>query len=487
MAKTASIQISTGIKGLDEILRGGLTPGRAYLVRGGPGAGKTTLGLQYLIAGRDLGERTLFITLEEPEQHIRQNAERRNLDLSDIAFLDLSPSSDFFADVQTYDIFSPADVEREPLTQKITDAVAAIHPSRVFLDPMTQFRYLSSDVFQFRRQVLSFLRFLMDQDITVVFTSEGSADAPDDDLQFMSDGVINLEMDFHGRWVNISKFRSSDFVSGRHSLRLVPNGMEVYPRLLPEEHAQGYIQEMIPSGIAEVDGMLAGGIERGAVTLLSGPSGVGKTTLGLYFIKEAAQRGERSVLYSFEEEVEIMLHRCEAIGISARQMQKAGQLKVVKVEPLRWSPDEFALEVRREVEEQQARVIMLDSIAGYLLTMRDEALTAHLHALIKYLQNMGIAVLLITETATVLGEFRVTDLNNSHLADNIVFLRYLEIGGQMRKAIGVLKKRQSDFEKALREFEITAQGIRVGEPLTQLHGILLGTPEWAPLPRSAMK
>ena len=433
-------RLSTGIAGLDEILHGGLVPGRAILMRGGPGAGKTTLGLHFLTAGVAAGENPLFITLEEPEANIRMNAAQVGLDLEGV--------------------------------------VKTLKPQRVFVDPITQFRYLSSDVYQFRTQVLSFLRFLVDQGATVMFTSEGSEQMPDDDLQFMSDGVLVSHMTAHGRTISVEKFRGSDFHSGAHTLRITGEGVQVFPRLLPGVSCREFIPEPIPCGVPELDKMLNGGVERGTVTILTGPSGAGKTSLGLQFMKEAASRGERSVVYSFEEELDIMLTRCDSVDIPARSMIEQGNLSLVKVEPTQHTPDEFARLVRRDVEENNTRVVMIDSTAGYQLSLRGENLVGHLHALAKYLQNMGVAVFLVTETQEITGNFRVTDLGVSYLADNVVFLRYLEIDGELRKAIGVLKKRLSNFEKTLREFEITGSGIQVGEPLTGLRGILLGTPEW---------
>lgn len=471
-------RLSTGISGLDEILCGGLIPGRAYLVRGGPGAGKTTLGLHFLTAGVAAGEKCLYITLEEPETHIRKNASSSGFDLEGVAFLDLSPTSEFFAKAETYDIFSPAEVEREPTAKRIMETVQSLKPVRVFIDPMTQFRYLTADIYQFRKQVLSFLRFLVDQGATVLFSSEGSEEAPDSDLQFMSDGVLHLEWTPYGRTVTVSKFRGSAFRAGKHGLRLTSAGMAVFPRLEPEAYRAEFKRETIPSGVPELDEMLNGGLERGTVSILTGPSGVGKTTLGLQFMKEAAGRGERSIVYSFEEEVEIMLSRCDGVGIPARTMIQQGTLSIVKIEPLQYTTDEFARLVRGEIEEKQTRMVMIDSTAGYQLSLRGENLVAQLHALAKYLQNMGVTVLLVTEVADVVGNFRVSDLGISYLGDNTIFMRFLEINGEMRKAIGVLKKRLSSFERTLREIEITRYGIKVGKPLTGLRGILHGTPEW---------
>ena len=476
-------RLSTGIPGFDEILHGGLIPGRAYLVRGQPGTGKTILGLHFLSSGAEAGEKSLYITLGESAEQIRTNAEALGFDLKGIAFLDLSPTSQFFTEIQTYDIFSPAEVEREPTTQQIINQVETLKPQRIFLDAMTQFRYLSPDAFQFRKQVLSFLRFLREQGATVLFTSEGSEEAPDDDLQFMSDGVIHLTFSSEERSVSVSKFRGSDFRSGDHSMRLTQTGMEVFPHLMPQVYSQEFALEVLSSGVPELDELLHGGFERSTITIISGPSGVGKSTLGLQFMKEAAGRGERSVIYAFEERKETLLHRCEGINIPVHAMIERGTLSVVQIEPLHYTPDEFANLVRYEVEQQKARIVMIDSISGYRLSVRGNELVIHIHALCKYLQNMGVAVLLINEVETITGDFRPTEIGISYIADNLVFLRYLEMEGELRKAIGVLKKRMTDFEKTLREFEITRYGIKVGKPLTNLRGILKGSPEWVDLPK----
>ncbi len=476
-------RLSTGIPGLDEVLDGGLLPGKAYLVRGGPGTGKTTLGLHFLATGVANGEKTLWITLGEPVEQIRMNAANLGFEPDSIAFLDLSPTSEFFTQVQTYDIFTAAEVEREPTTQKIIQQVETLKPQRIFLDAMTQLRYLSTDAFGFRKQVLSFLRFLVEQGASVLFSAEASAEAPDDDLQFMSDGVIHFTFSSMERTVSVSKFRGSDFRSGEHTLRITGTGLEVFPRLMPEAYGQEFAKDTISSGIPELDELLHGGFERGTITIISGPSGVGKSTLGLQFMKEAAGRGERSVVYSFEEWQETLLNRCESVNIPVHAMIKQGTLSVVQIEPLHYTPSEFANLVRHEVEQKNTRIVMLDSISGYSLSLRGDNLVAHIHALCKYLQNMGVAVILINEVKAITGDFRATEVGISYLGDNIIFLRYLEMQGEIRKVIGVLKKRMSDFEKTLREYEITRYGIRVGKPLTNLRGILTGNPEFLKSPK----
>jgi circadian clock protein KaiC len=478
----ANDRCPTGIVGLDEVLHGGLVPHRAYLARGGPGTGKTTLGLHFLQVGIARGERALLITLESSEAQIRSDAAAQGLDLDGARVLDLSPTREFFAENQSYDLFSPADVERDPTTRQIIEVVQEHRPHRVFVDAITTLRYLSPDGFQFRKQALSFMRFLVESGATVLMSSEPTTSVPDDDLRFMSDGILDLEVSRdHGtrrRTLSVAKMRGSDFEGGRHDLRLTARGMVVYPRLVPSLHERDFTAAVIPCGVAELDEMLGGGIERGTVTILSGPSGVGKTTLGMQFMKEAAERGERSVVYAFEEHSETLFHRCASIGIPVRQMVDAGSLSVVQVEPLRFSPAEFALLVRREVEEQGARIVMIDGVSGYRLTLAGDDLVMHLHALGRYLKNMGVTVILTNEVERITGEFRATEVGVSYLCDNLIFFRYLELDGELRKAIGVLKKRAGDFGKALRELRITSSGLRVGEPLAGLRGVLTGTPEW---------
>jgi circadian clock protein KaiC len=479
MENDSSLRLSTGIKGLDEILNGGFIPQRAYLVRGGPGTGKTTMGLHFLTDGANQGERILFITLGEPESQIRKNAQSMGFDLKGFNFLDLSPPSEFFAKMKSYDIFSPAEVERAPTTQMIVESVEKLKPQRVFLDAITQFLYLTSDPFQFRKQVFSFLRFLVEHGVTVLLTSEASRQAPDDDLQFISDGVISMTGGQGMQTLSVIKFRGSGFLSGYHSMRIGDRGIDVFPRLIPKKYIKEFAVEIVPSGVPELDEMLHGGLERGTSTMISGPSGVGKTTLGLQFMKEAAGRGERSVIFSFEEEMlATVVYRSEAINIPVRAMIEHGALSIVRMEPLRFSADEFVSMVRHEVEERKARLIMIDSIGGYRLSMDVKTLISRIHALEKYLVNRGVTFLLIDEIENITGDFRVSEAGVSYLVDNVIFLRYLELGGELHKAIGILKKRVSDFEKSLREFEITRYGIKVGKPLLGLRGLLSGRPEW---------
>ncbi|MFC6734025.1 ATPase domain-containing protein [Haladaptatus sp. DYSN1] len=471
-------RISTGIGGLDEVLNGGLLKNRSYLVRGDPGAGKTILGIHFLKAGTAQGETALYVNLEEPTADIKTNAATLGVDLADVEFLDLSPDSEMFARNQSYDIFAPSEVEQESLTEAVTSRVEALEPDRVFIDPISRLRHLTPDEHQFRQQVISFMQYLREAGATVVFTSQNTREIPDDDLQFMSDGTIEIETGEAGRNVNVPKFRGSNVQSGSHSMRIRDDGIEVYPKLRPNQYKREFPSESVPSGIPAMDQMLNGGIERGTITVISGPTGAGKTTAGTQFMKEAAGRGERSVVYMFEETVDTFLKRSQKINIPVREMLEQDSLYVNEIEALDYSAGEFASMVRSEVEEYDTQIVMIDGIDGYKLSLQgDETdLVRELHSLCRYLKNMGVTVILVEEIGTVTGEFTATEVGISYLADNIIFLRHLELQAEMRKVIGVLKKRTSDFERMLREFKITEHGLKVGEPLTNLNGILSNTP-----------
>ena len=479
MDESTSDRISIGVPGINEILNGGLIPSRSYLVRGNPGTGKTILGLHYLTTGTTQDETSLYINLEETTADIKQNAASLDFDLEAVHFLDLSPKSEFFAADKSYDLFESGEVERDPMIKEITEKVTELEPDRVFVDPLTQLRYLATDDYQFRKQTLSFMRLLSEQGATVLFTTQATSSEPDIDLQFMSDGTIELEYTSNSRTIAVPKLRGSATRSGKHALKITDEGLVAYPKLMPGQAESEFVPGSVSSGIPELDALLEGGLTRGTATVISGPTGVGKTTTGTQLMKEAAGRGERSVIYLFEETVSTFKHRSEAINIPVAQMIEQGTLSVKEVESLRTSPQEFAQDVRHEVEENGTDIVMIDGIVGYKHSLKgdEENLVTDLHALVRYLKNGGVTVLLIDEVANIISDFQATNDNISYLADNIIFLRHLEVQGQMRKVIGVLKMRTSDFERTIREFAITEHGITVGEPRTDLQGILSGTPE----------
>lgn len=483
MALDTRPRIQTGIDGLDQVLHGGLLPQRAYLIRGAPGTGKTTLGIQCL-AAMPKDQRSVFLGLSEPVARVIEDAKIFGLDVSRIECCDLTTSIDAFIQDDSYDIFSPAEVERKPITDRIIRTIEAVRPTCVLIDSLTQLRYLSANSYDFRKQTIALIKYLNELGATVLATSEASAEAPDDDVQFIVDGILELDVGqdpfghgIKGRGISVVKFRGTNFAPGRHELVISSSGIQVYPRLVPAEHGQHFVKERIPSGIAELDRLMHGGIQRGTVTVLSGPSGVGKTTVAVHYLKEAASRGERSVIFSFDEDIPTLAHRCESVGIPINMMTKDGMLEAIAVEPLAKSAHEFAHLVRRKVEQEQARFVLIDSARGYGLCVRGEDMIMHLHALCGYLRNMGVTVLLVDETSTMAAqEFESTSIGASYFASGLVYLRYVELDHRLSRSIGVLKLRTSDFEKTQHAFEITDQGILIGAPLQSVHGILPGVP-----------
>jgi len=470
-------RVSSGLSRFDDVLQGGLIAERTYMVRGSPGAGKSLLGAQFL--AEDPSE-SLYITFEESASALRANAGQLGLDITDATVLDLSPGSEEFTESGGHGLFEPDEFDGTEVTNSIVDAVDEHDPEQVFVDPLSRLRQFAPDDYQFRTEVAGFMRYLKEKGATVLFATQPSERGADEDLQYLADGAFTLSRTDRGRTLTVEKFRGSDFDSGHHTLRIESGGLRLFPVLRPEIHEQEFTAETLNVGVPELDELLGGGIERGTVTIMAGPSGVGKTTTATQFAAAAAQRGERAAIYLFEESKSVFRHRSETIGIPTGELTDSGALTVEAIEPLSRSPDEFADTVRTEVEERGANVVVLDGIAGYRLSLlgESEKVISQLHSLCRYCRNMGVTVVLVDEIGTITGEFEVTSERTSYLADNILFLRYFEANGEIRKAAGVLKKRAGDFERTLREFEITEDGIALGDPLTGMRGILTGTPDW---------
>lgn len=474
---TGRERISTGVEGLDTVLSGGLVPGRSYMIGGPAGTGKTLFGLRFLLAGAQNGESTLFVGFEEPPEDIVDNAATLGMDLSDVRLLNLSAGSDFFKQDQSYDVFAPGEVETEGIVEEITAVVEECDPDRVVVDPLTRLRMLVEDDYLFRKTIQSFIRYLTERGATVCFTTQASND-DNEAMEYLSDGNIRLDHAEKGRVLSVTKFRGSDFQHGRHTMRITDEGLKVFPKLVPSDHNRVFEDETVSSGVEELDDLLHGGLRRGSVTVLSGPTGVGKSTVGSHFVAETANRGKRSVIYMFEEDTASFDHRSENIGLPITEMRESGRLHTEEVESLTVSADEFASMVREQVEQHDTELVMIDGTAGYRLSIRgdDDEMRRELHALCRFLRNMGVTVILVEETQTVTGTFQAARNDISYLADNIIFMRYVEVDGEIRKTLGVLKKRAGDFERTLRELQITDDGLRIREPLRGLEGILTGTP-----------
>ncbi|MFB6152913.1 MAG: ATPase domain-containing protein [Halodesulfurarchaeum sp.] len=474
-------RVSTGIEGLDEVLAGGLLQHQNALLRGPPGAGKTIFGLHFLGKGTEMGETSLFINLGEPSEYVRSTAEAFGLQPDEIHFYDLSPTQEQFAEEEAYSLFDASEVEQPAYIENLTEIVEDIEPDRVLLDPITEFRYLTTDDRQFRKQILGFLDLLKTNDATVILTSQASETIPDDDLQFLTDTVISLETSPDVRSVRVPKFRGSGARSGAHAYEISDGGVSVFPKIRADESQETDVGfETLSSGVPELDQLLNGGLDEGTVTFLSGPTGVGKTTTGIQFLKEAIAQGKTAVLYEFEESKRTLLNRADEVNIPIRNMFEQGSLSITEVQPDAYSVDEFGHMVRSAVHTADVDVILLDGIQGFKQNLRglDENPQQDIMRIGRYLRSEGVTTLFTYEIHDITGTFQVTEEGTSNLADTIIFIRHVEYKGELRKVIGTLKMRTSDFERSLRQLEITEHGLSVGDPLPHLRGILSGTPNW---------
>lgn len=470
-------RISIGIENLDSILNGGLIKQKSYLVKGGPGTGKSTVGYHFLKEGASNSESTMLITLGEPEKNIRRHTKKQGIDLSDTEILDLSQGNSPLNEEQNYSVFSPVEVEAQPIIQQVVEAIETHRPDRVMLDSLTMLKYLYQNQFQYKNMALSLINHVCSTGATLLMVSETQPTSAEDEAEFWVDGVLSVSYSDDWRRISVVKFRGSSFQDGKNAMKINDQGISVFPRLQPNKYDRIFSSEPISSGVDELDDMLHGGIEKGTISMFTGPTGAGKTNLGIQFMKEASVRGERSVIYTFEESAGAIIKRSRLIGVPVDDMIESGQLTIKSIEPFSFSPDEFSMMVRKDIEENDTKIVMLDSVGGYSLTVREDDALERLHSLCTYLGNVGVTGFLVSETTNVTGDFVATNLHASYLADNIIFLRYIEVEGELRKSIGILKKRMSDFEKSIREFKITGDGIQLGEPLTNMQGILSGNPQ----------
>ncbi len=479
-------RISTGTPGLDLVLRGGLTPGRIYLLEGAPGSGKTTLGLQFLMEGVRSGERCLYVTLSETSEELSSIVASHGWSLEGIDLFELSSAEAILGDGRQQTVLHPWEVELGATVDLIEKRVEETNPQRVVFDSLSELRLLAQDPLRYRRQVLSLKQYFAGRNITVVLVDDltGEHGERDAHLHSISHGVITLErrtLDFGGarRQLQVQKMRGLEFASGYHDVNIERGGLEVFPRLVASEHYSPFVGEPVPSGIPELDLLLGGGPTRGSSVLLTGPAGAGKSSIALKYALTACARGENATVYEFDERIGTLLARTRSMGDDPDSPMAAGCLKVLQVDPAEMAPNEFAWMVRREVEDRGVKVIVIDSLNGYMAAMSEERqLVLQLHELLSYLNQQGVLTLLVNPQHGLVGTMSTGQLNISYVADVVFLFRFFEAGGRLRKAISILKNRSGGHEDSIRELRIDSQGIRLGTPLTDFRGVLTGTPEY---------
>jgi circadian clock protein KaiC len=481
--KTSREPVATsGITGLDSILGGGFPKDHVYLLQGDPGAGKTTLSLQFLLEGARLGENGLYITLSETKSELEAVALSHGWTLDKIQVYEHLVREEALREEEDTTIFHPSEIELGQTVALILAEVERVKPKRLVLDSLSEIRLLSQSTLRYRRQILALKQYFSNRGMTALFLDDRTSENNDLQLHSVPHGVVVLERraPLYGaprRRLEVVKLRGVDFRGGYHDFNIRKGGIEVYPRLVAAEHKTDFESRVIASGIAEVDALLGGGIDSGSSTLIMGPAGVGKSTMATQYALAAASRGEHAALFVFDESRKTLFARSQALGMNLAPFVKSGDISVQQVDPAELAPGEFAQLVRSAVEEKNARVVVIDSLNGYLNAMPEEKfLTLHLHELLTYLGERGVATILVMAQHGLIGSNMISSVDVSYLADCVVLLRYYESDGELHKAISVMKKRSGRHEKAIRDFNMSGDGIMVGEPLKHFRGILSGTP-----------
>ena len=471
----------TGIQGLDDVLGGGLTQNRIYLVMGDPGVGKTTVGLHFLLEGARRGEKVLYIALSETREEIEAVAESHGWSLDGIDIFEYSAANKLDDSDETT-LFHPSEVELGEATQKMIEAVERVKPQRVVVDSLAEVRLLAQNALRYRRQILGLKQYFVGRDTTVLLLDDRDAASGDMQLLTLAHGVLMLEQlaPLYGserRRLRVSKMRGVKYRGGFHDMTIRTGGLVVFPRLVAAEHRHEPKKGRIESGIPAIDSLVGGGLDRGTSTLLMGPAGSGKSELASQYAVAAAQRGENAAMFLFDESRGTMLTRSEAINMPVQKHVDSGRVVLQQIDPAEVPPGEFVHRVREQVEERKISVLVIDSLNGYMNAMPEERfLTVHMHELLTYLGQQGVATLLVVAQHGLVGMSMMAPIDVSYLADCVILTRYFELAGEIRKAVSVVKKRSGAHEKAIRPFAIGTDGLMVGPPLTEFHGVLSGTP-----------
>ncbi|MGU3391259.1 ATPase domain-containing protein [Sphingomonas sp. M1A8_2b] len=475
--------VSTGIAGLDDILGGGLTPQRMYLVQGTPGTGKTTLGLDFLLTGVAVGESGLYITLAETEVELRAVAATHGWSLDGLELFEMVPA-DGLGEDQEQTLLHPSEVELGETIRDIMTKVDAFKPARVVIDSLSELRLLAQSPVRYRRQILALKHLFSTRQVTVLILDDKGATGSDLQLHSIAHGVISLEQTLSGfgsqrRRLHIVKMRGVRYRGGYHDFEIERGGLRVYPRLVAAEHGRTYSDDSVSTGSEALDTLLGGGLVPGTATLLTGPAGVGKTTTSVQCMVAALERGEHAAYFLFDERLPTLMKRSAALNLDIQPFIDSGQLKIRAIDPAEMSPGEFADSVRAAVEDDGARVVVIDSLNAYLQSMPNEQfLILQMHEMLTYLGQEGVVSLLILGLHGMMGDIR-QDVDLSYLSDTVVQLRYFEAQGEVRQAISVIKTRTARHERTIREFQIGSKGLQVGEPLRAFQGVLTGVPTFS--------
>jgi len=493
-AKRRDLRCASGVEGLDDILAGGLPRDCFYLVQGDPGSGKTTLALQFLLEGVRRGEKVFYITLSETREELLHVARSHGWSIDKIPLLDLSAVENLLRPEAQTTVFHPSEVELTKVSQLLLNEVRKVRPKRVAFDSLSEFRLMAETPLRYRRQLLMLKQQFAKMKSTVLLLDDrmGKQAVIDPHVLSLTHGVLEMEQlspDYgtSRRRLRISKLRAVKFREGYHDYIIATGGLRVFPRMIAAEHHSKFRHEPVSSGVKQLDSLCGGGLDRGTTTLILGPAGTGKSTLVLQYAVQMAKKGERSIIFAFDETRSVMLSRAKALGFKLEKAIARGTITVQQVDPAELSPGEFAVRILRGVEAGY-KLVAIDSLNGYLNAMPGEKyLSNQLHELSSYLNQQGVITLLVlAQHGLIAAAEAPVDL--SYLSDTVVSLRYFEAYGEVKQAIAMFKKRSGHHERTIREIKLTpGKGIAVGEPLRSFQGVLTGVPVFRGSEKQIMK
>jgi circadian clock protein KaiC len=484
-----SAPAGTGVLGLDEILCGGLPRGRMYLVQGQPGVGKTTLALQFLMAGAASGETTLYIALSETKAELLDIAQSHGWDIAKLNVQELSAAEQSAQVDDQNTLFDPAEVDLHETTRSLLASVDRLRPTRVVFDSLSELRLLAQHPLRYRRQILALKEYFAGRQCTVLLLDDGYAERTDLQLQTLAHGVVSLEHlvpQYGGdrRRMRITKLRGLKYRGGYHDFAIERGGIVVFPRLVAADHHVPFVRETISSGNDGLDSLVGGGFDRGTSTLLIGPAGSGKSAIATTIALAAAERGERPAIFCFDENRGVFFARARSLGLSLEEHVDADRAFLRQVDPAELSPGQFAALVCEQVSKYGSRVVVIDSLNGYLTAMPEERfLIIQMHELLTYLAQRGVTTMLVMAQQGIVGAMS-SPVDVTYLADTVVLTRYFEAEGAVLKAVSVLKRRAGPHESTIRQLSLGSTGVVVGEPLRDFHGVMTGVPEFVGASRS---
>jgi circadian clock protein KaiC len=485
MSPSPAARAASGIAGLDDILAGGFAPNRLYLIEGMPGSGKTTLAFQFLLEGAKRGEPVIYVTLSESEEEIRSVAASHAWRLDGISIREITAGADSLDPAEQYTVFHPSEVELSETTKRILTDIERIKPTRMVLDSLSELRLLAGSALRYRRQILALKQYFSGRGCTVLMLDDLTAADHDLQVRSIAHGALLLEHTIPTfgvvrRRMSVTKYRGSDFRAGYHDYVIRRGGLQVFPRLVAAEHRSATTRERLRSGLHEIDMLLGGGIERGTSTVIQGAAGTGKSTISALFAAAAAERGEHTTMFVFDESPGTLFSRMTGLNVDLRKHVDSGRVAVQQVDPAELSPGELAHRVRLAVEERAASIVVIDSLNGYLNSMPGEDfLVVQLHEMLTYLGQNGVATILVAAHHGLISAQMSAPVDVSYLADTVILMRYFEAEGEIRQALSVVKMRGGEHERSIRELRLRGGRITVGEPLRDYTGVLTGVPQKA--------